>query len=137
MDIKAFLRQYRAALKYAERCAKDLDALRDVGVRSPRLDGMPRSGSGGGIEHQIELIDAAERRLDRERGKALKLLEAIEDLIEGLEDYRQKTLIRLRYIDGLSWEQIAQEMHWSERTVYNIHGKALAELRRRDYAAST
>ena len=133
MEIKAFLRQYRAALLYAERCARDLDALRDVGIRSPRLDGMPRStGAAGGLEGQVALIDAAERRLNRERDRALSLLDQIEDMIEGLEDYRQKTLIRLRYIDGRSWEQIAIEMHWSERTVYNIHGKALEALRRRE-----
>lgn len=133
MDIKAFLRQYRAALQYAERCARDLDALRDVGIRSPRLDGMPRGNGGtGGLDRQVALIDAAQRRLDKERAKALELLDQIEDMIEGLEDYRQKTLIRLRYIDGRSWEQIAQEMHWSERTVYNIHGKALEALRRRE-----
>lgn len=131
MEIKAFLRQYRAALLYAERCARDLDALRDVGIRSPRLDGMPRSTGGtGGLDRQMILIDAAQRRLDREREKALALLEETEDLIAELEDYRQKNVIRLRYIDGLNWEQIATELHWSERTVYNIHGKALEALRR-------
>lgn len=131
MEIKAFLRQYRAALKYAERCARDLDALRDVGIRSPRIDGMPRgTGGTGGLDRQMILIDAAQRRLDREREKALALLEETEDLIAELEDYRQKNVIRLRYIDGLNWEQIATEMHWSERTVYNIHGKALEALRR-------
>lgn len=131
MDVKIYLRQYIPALKLAEQCARNLDTLRHVYLRSPRLDGMPKGSTSGGLDRTIALIDEAERKLDRARWKALTILNGIEDLLEHVEEHEQQTLLRKRYIDGLTWQQIAMEMHWSESSVRRIHGRALEELRRK------
>ena len=131
MEIKAYLRSYQPALKYWELCTRRLDEAREVGIRSPKMDGMPRSGSGGGIEMQVDRILAAERRLNRARDEAMAILEGIEDMIESLENFDQKRILRLRYIDGLTWDEVAMDSGFSERSVRRIHGRALEELRRR------
>ena len=131
MEIKSYLRSYQPALKYWELCTRRLDEAREVGIRSPKMDGMPRGGSGGGIEMQVDRILAAERRLNRARNEAMAIFEGIEDMIESLENFDQKRILRLRYIDGLTWDEVAMDSGFSERSVRRIHGRALEELRRR------
>ena len=37
-------------------------------------------------------------------------------------------LLRYRYIDGLTWDEIERLMNVSERTAFRIHGNALAHF---------
>lgn len=131
MDVKKKLRSYLPALRYAVVCANRLDAIRETLLKSPKMDGMPRASTVGGLELMAATIEAEERRLDRARKKALAILDEIEDMIDSLEDYDGKKVLRLHYIGGLTWDQVAVESHWSESTVRRIHGRALEELRRR------
>ena len=48
----------------------------------------------------------------------------IEDTISHLPD-RQREDLRLKYINGLTWEQIAIELNYSYRNVLYLHRKAL------------
>lgn len=129
-DVKAFLRSYIPTLRYAELCFRELDAARDVSVRSPRLDGMPRGGSLGGLELQVAEIEAIRRKAEKAREKVLAMLGRIEDMIDGLDDMDQRMVIKMRYLYGCQWAEIAVSANMAERTVYYLHGKALAELRR-------
>lgn len=52
---------------------------------------------------------------------------AIEKAILTLPN-RERYLIRLRYIECLSWHEIMDEMHYSWRQVHRIHSDALKEL---------
>lgn len=129
-EIKAYLRSYIPALRYAEKCFRELDAVEDISIRSPKMDGMPRSTGLHGLEEQVARIEAVRERAEKARAKVLAMLDDIEDRIEALENYDQRTVIKLRYIYGMEWTEIANEMSWSTRTVYNIHGRALAEMRK-------
>lgn len=130
-DIKDYLRSYIPALRYAELCFRELDAAEDVSIRSPKLDGMPRSSGNKGLEEQVARIDAIRRKAERAREKVLRMLEDIEDRIDSLEDMDQRLVIKMRYIYGCRWDEIATGANMSQRTVYYIHGKALAEMRKR------
>lgn len=131
MDVKQTLRQYWPALTYAQKCFRELDDARNEGLRSPRLDGMPRGGGGNGLDAQVARIDALERRAAKAREKALGLAEEIEEMIEGLEDNTQKSVLSLHYLKGYSWVKVGMVLHYTDRNVRRIHGKALEELRRR------
>ena len=54
-------------------------------------------------------------------------LDAIESAIQVLPS-RERTLIRLHYIEGKTWEQVAVTMSYSWRQVHRIHSKALQML---------
>lgn len=47
--------------------------------------------------------------------------------VNMLED-TEKELCKLRYIDGLTWEQIAEKMCYSYTQVHRIHKKMIATL---------
>ena len=130
-DIKSFLKSYLPALRSAERWFKEWDMAEDVSVKSPKLDGMPRSSGVHGLELQVELIERCRHRAEKERDRALAILDKIEDMVEKLEDPDYRRIIRDRYIIGMEWMDVAEDVHMSERTVYRVHGKALAEMRRR------
>ena len=129
-DIKILLKSYIPALKYAEKCFRELDIARESTIRSPRMDGMPRTGSVSGLELQVAMIDRIRRKAEKERDRVLKMLDQIEDMIESLEDPEQKTVIKLRYVYGYTWSEIAISTEMAERTVYYVHGKALSNLRK-------
>lgn len=127
-DIKAYLKSYIPARRYAERCLRDLDA--ETFLKSPQMDGMPRSSNPHGLDEQVARIEAIRKKTERARAKVLAMLEDIEDRIEALPDHDQRMVMKLRYIEGLSWEEVANEMSMSVRPVYYIHGKALAQMRK-------
>lgn len=69
--------------------------------------------------------------LERDIGKTILRLESeiqrIETEIETLQP-REQMIIRLRYIDGLSWRKIAARTHYAERHCKRLHKTALEIL---------
>lgn len=45
--------------------------------------------------------------------------------IEQVPDSRYRLLLRARYLEGMTWEQIAVEMAYSWRQMLRMHGDAL------------
>ena len=130
-DIKQLLKAYIPSLRYAEKCFRELDLARESTVRSPRMDGMPRTGSVSGLEMQVAMIERIRKKAEKEREKVLAMLDQIMDMIDMLDDPEQKTVIKLHYVYGYSWAEVAISADMAERTVYYVHGKALSELRKR------
>ena len=52
----------------------------------------------------------------------------VADQISKLRDVKQQMVMKLRYIDGMSWSQIAEKMDMKERTVQSFHGRALPRM---------
>ena len=129
-DIKDYLRSYIPALRYAELCFRELDMAEDISICSPKLDGMPRAPGKHGLEEQVARIDAIRRKAEKARKKVLDQLEDIEDRIDQVDDMDQRLVIKMRYIYGMQWAEIATGANMSERTVYRVHGQALAKMRR-------
>ena len=130
MTAKMTLYAYRDALHYTQHCFAELNDARREGVRSPSFNGFSRTPGIGSssVELQIEKINDLEHRAAKARGKALELAEQIEDLIDALEEYDQKAVIRLRYVCGYSWPKVASLLHCTDRNVRRIHGKAIKNL---------
>lgn len=45
--------------------------------------------------------------------------------VDRMENQQERDLLRYRYIDGMTWTQVADAMLTTERNVYFIHGRAL------------
>lgn len=58
-----------------------------------------------------------------------KLRREIRDTIKGLEDDTLQTLLLYRYIDGLTWEQIAEKMFYTPTWVWILHRRALGKIK--------
>ena len=129
---KEQLRAYRDIKLERDKLAAMVEEVEAVlyGPRSPKLDGMPHGGSAPGSIVEEAAIKHAEL-LEKYRRKVAELSAAlveIENAIEVLEP-RERTLIRLYYAQGLTWEEVCVAMNYSWRQVHRIHAKALEALR--------
>ena len=97
------------------------------------LTGMPGAPAGtmtgDNLQRCIDMLDELERRyVDRLR-ETIRMLTSIEDGIDALADERYRQVLRMRYIDGLGWEEIAERVGYTKRQITNIHGAALAAIK--------
>lgn len=85
------------------------------------------SGGKGSDKVQTGAIKVAELReslMDKINQLAAVRIE-IERATGTVQDDTQRRLLRLRYIKGIGFNKIAEEMNYGERQIQRIHGKAL------------
>ena len=93
-----------------------------------RIDGMPRgSSTGDPVANRVEQLVTLQERYAAEVERLAGVQTAIEEMIEGLEPI-ERTVLRHRYIEGLSWEAVCVVMSYSWRSVHNYHSSALDKL---------
>lgn len=129
---KEDLRAYEDLRRERDHLAHLIEELESVlyGPKVPTLDGMPRGGSFDN-SHVVDKMGDKHAKLQKLYEEKVAELDRriaeIEAAIEPLEPNERK-LIRLHYIEGLTWEDVAVEMSYSWRHVHRIHGRALQKL---------
>ncbi len=76
-----------------------------------------------------ENISLWETRIAQQVDGLLKLRKTIDDAIASLPDPECQLVLKYRYIDGLTIEQIANRMHYCERHISRLHESALRAIR--------
>lgn len=94
------------------------------------ISDMPKAkngaqGDSGEVAQYIEIGE----EITRELRNLHHLRREIRAVITTLEDDILQTLMLYRYIDGMTFEEIAVKLHYSWRQVCRKHGQALAKLR--------
>lgn len=95
---------------------------------TPRVPSGERSTMDGAVERHIRLESHYRESLAEKEAKQL----VIEQAIESLADPAERLVMRERYINGKGWPAVVrklQEIGYSERSVYRLHGYALAKLK--------
>lgn len=69
--------------------------------------------------------ESLEILVEEAQQRQLELSAEIADEISKLDDVKQEMVLTLRYIEGLTWEEIADAMALSVRTVQKLHGRGL------------
>ena len=71
-------------------------------------------------------IRAAEHEIDmHERHVETLTDERLGAAIRAVEDDRLSEVLELYYIDGFTWDQVAERMGLDKRWVFRLHGRAL------------
>ncbi|MCH3955499.1 MAG: DUF1492 domain-containing protein [Eubacterium sp.] len=99
-----------------------------VSITSGRYDGMPHSpnrSADAAFVSCIERIDEAQKDVAEKVARLITLREEISSQISLLSDRDEQLVLRFRYVDGCTWEDIAGILNVSVRTVHRIHGSAL------------
>ena len=126
MTAKEFLRRARDVDRRVDEAQERVDRLRaklEAG-RLSRVTGMPRGGGADWTETADRLIELERVVNARTREWVRWKLDAI-NAIRSVEEPRLAEVLELYYIDGLTWEQVAQRMGLDQRWVYRLHGRAL------------
>lgn len=89
-----------------------------------RLRNLER-GSESDQEMLLPLRECYTKKLEELVAAQLEIERAIETL-----DPTERELVRLRYIDGLSWYKIMRTINYSEQQTHRIHARALIKLKK-------
>lgn len=127
---KEYLRRYHAAELAEREIREEIDDLR-MNKMFPALiqDGMPHGSSCGDLSAYVVQLEELMDNLKAQMEQQIRLRKEITQKIEEMPDETEKTVLRLRYIRWMKWEQIAERMGYSLRNITKIHGKALVHFR--------
>lgn len=129
---KEQLKQYRHIKKEIEQTKGLLAELeaRVYGLQSPEISDMSRAHTAQGSSAQERAADST-MQLREEYWTQLQELAAeqlaVEEAIETL-DPTLRQMLRHRYIEGMTWEEICVAMNYSWRQVHRLHAQALRQL---------
>lgn len=130
MTAKEFLRRARAIDRRVDESMERAERLRarlEAG-RMSAITGMPRGGGADWTVTADRLIEL-ERRINERTRELVRLKLAAIDAIRAVEEPRLAELLELYYIDGMTWEQVAERMGYEVRQIYRLHGLALMRVR--------
>lgn len=131
---RTYLWGYQRAYHKAEKIGADIARLR-MRYAYPsaiRYSDMPAShGSGTDLSGYAAKVDELERELNAQMERCIEIERRIRTEIDMLKDEspdeaeREREILRLRYIDGLSWRQIARSIPCDIRTATRAEARAL------------
>lgn len=130
---KRYLMSYRWAKKQEERILEEIQELRmDKMFPSSVNDGMPKGSEQRDLSDYAAKLDELIQELKEERFEKIKRLQSIERVIKELDNEDMQTILRLRYIDGLKWEEVCVAINYEWAQMHRIHARALREIKIND-----
>lgn len=127
---KEYLRSYRRAVKREKDILDEIQRLRsDKMFPSIANDGMPKGGSQSDLSDYIAILDEQIELLKAERLEKARCYQKIERQIKQMENEDEQEVLRLRYITGLKWEEVAVRMSYSWKHIHRIHSSALCNFK--------
>lgn len=97
---------------------------------TPQLTGMPGSGQRGISRVELAAVGMVDVLADLQAQieKHAKIIHEAENLIARIPQEKYRQLLTLRYLAGMSWPSISDEMGYKDKnSVYRAHGYALIE----------
>ena len=124
--IKDLLSEYQYQEEKIQYLIERIKEIRAGQIKSPELNRLPKANriTGDIIGGRVQKISELEQKILKARRKQ----KAVLDLINQLEDQRERKVLKLRYCKGLSWEAIANHYSFSVRYMRCIHDRALQHL---------
>ena len=126
---KTFLKRYRAMMQRRESLQRSIDEAYDRATScTQKLKAVTVSGGNAAYDRMAEdvakaadstqQLKAVLRQIDKELAQILKAIDAVPDEM-------QKTVLTLRYIEGLDWLKIAERTGYEVVSIYKYHGRGL------------
>lgn len=105
-----------------------LRALIDVGaVRYDKDKVMGGSQDDKMLDTVIKIVEL-EDEINADIDKMIEWKRFANEMIESLDDDREKVILYKRYFEKKSFEQISVDTNYSWRQVHRLHGRALVAL---------
>lgn len=95
-------------------------------------------GGSGNVSDKVgrtaaKLLDL-EREINADIDRLVDLRREIEAVIAGVPDERLRTLLELRYINGVTFERIAEHLDLSAVQIWRLHKIALEAVQEKNHA---
>lgn len=127
---KEYLKSYRRAIKREQDILDEIQRLRlDKMFPSVVNDGMPHGSSHSDLSGYAAILDEQIDLLKEERLERVRCYQKIERQIRQMENEDEQEVLRLRYILGMKWEEVAVKMGYSWKQTHRIHSSALKNFK--------
>ena len=108
---------------------REIQDLRTGIVKGQSFNGMPKTPSNDNRTEDLnititETIDECYKQIEQEQKEQEDLTQAI----ESLEDPIENIVMRLLYINGLSWSETERELNCSPATIQRARDKAVLNI---------
>lgn len=108
---------------------REIQDLRTGIVKGQSFNGMPKTPSNDNRTEDLNIkitdkIDELYKQIDHEQ----KEQEVLTRAIESLEDPIENIVMRLLYINGLSWSETERELNCSPATIQRARDRAVANI---------
>lgn len=133
MQAKEYLEQAYRLNELIESNKSELDELRVLSESVSGIDtskepsGSSCSGDAGFTRIIAKIIDL-EKAIKNDIESMLSLKLEIRTTINTVKDNDEKLLLKLRYLNFMTWENICDKMCVSVRTAHRIHADALKNI---------
>ena len=135
MTAKEYLKQ--AYLLYCQVDVElhELENLRDMQGRvqgcfyGEHIGSNPNRNTEAPFIRTIEKIMELETTIRNKVAQLVDLKKEINAALDNVEDKKERILLKYRYLGNRTWEDIAEEMGVSYRTVHRIHASALRNFK--------
>lgn len=126
-----WLKNYRALDAKIESLTEDLQVwnARATKITATISQEPKASSSGDQIQRCVDKICELREEISQEVDKLRQRRQQIEAAIRTLEDERYRDLLWYRYIEGMTWDEIAVKMYYSRMQVCRFHGRALNKIK--------
>lgn len=131
-DKKEYLKQYRRACRKLEALQEQAQSLKELesSAKAQHISDMPRGSSGrSDLADIIIKLEELQSKIDDKIKESLELRLEIENAILTVEGAEEVMVLRMRYIEFMRWEDIAEHMKYATAQIYRIHGRAIKQLK--------
>lgn len=107
--------------------------IEDMALRRPGMSASgirAASGNHSALESAVVRLLDTERKLSDQLDEYNKLIEEARGVIERIGDEKMQHVLRLRYLSGMRWEEIAPRIGYTLRQTFRLHGYALKAAER-------
>ncbi len=126
---KTFLKRYRAMMQRRESLLRSINEAYDRATNcTGKLKAIPVSGGGAAYDRMAEdvvkiadstaQLKAVLRQIDKDLAEILTAIDAV-------PDETQKAVLTMRYVEGLDWLKIQDQLHFERTQTLVVHGRGL------------
>ena len=134
LQTKEYLRQAYRLNELIKSNRQELNELRDMSDCVSGIDYSKEKVSSGsvgdaGFTNVVGKIIDLEKAIEAEIDELVSLKLEIRKVINKVSNNEERLLLKHRYLNYMTWENICDEMDVSMRTAHRIHSAALAHVK--------
>ena len=130
---KEYLWRVRNAARELKRLEEEYEQARNdiLHIKGISYDGDRVSGGKiGDLSDAIAALEGYAQRLNTKWDELINLRETAKKLIDALNDWRYREVLKRRYLCGQTLERIAVDLCFDYRWVKRLHGRAIVEFQK-------
>ncbi len=133
MTAKEYLEQAYRIDERIESKLTQIESLRGLAARVTSVfSDMPHSSTPDNqrLEKTVAEIIDLKNEINSNIRELLVLKNDITAMINVIPDIRQRTILEMRYLNFMTWKQIATKIDCDVRHIYRLHGQALVKIKK-------